>query len=84
MNTPFQPFSNLVLKGFGNFTAHGKALPESSCKRQYGIPKGAKESGWQLFLMKANQIVRVWLFFDDVHLMISKCGGRVGRCVWSD
>jgi hypothetical protein len=26
---------------------------------------------------------RVWLFFDDVHLMISKCGARLGRCVWS-
>ena len=29
-------------------------------------------------------LIWVWLFFDDVHLMISKCGGRVGRCVWSD
>ena len=25
----------------------------------------------------------VWLFFDDVHLMISKWGARLGRCVWS-
>ena len=30
------------------------------------------------------QTIRVWLFFDDVHLMISKCGARMGRCVWSD
>jgi hypothetical protein len=29
------------------------------------------------------EITRVWLFFDDVHLKISKCGARLGRCVWS-
>ena len=29
-------------------------------------------------------LIWVWLFFDDVHLMISKCGARMGRCVWSD
>jgi hypothetical protein len=29
------------------------------------------------------EVIRVWLFFDDVHLMISKCGVRLGRCVWS-
>jgi hypothetical protein len=26
----------------------------------------------------------VWLFFDDVHLMISRCETRLGRCMWSD
>jgi hypothetical protein len=30
------------------------------------------------------EIIWVWLFFDDVHLMISKCGARLGRCMWSD
>jgi hypothetical protein len=29
-------------------------------------------------------IERVWLFCDDVHLMISKCGARLGRGLWSD
>jgi hypothetical protein len=24
----------------------------------------------------------VWLFFDDVHLMISRCGAGLERCVW--
>ena len=30
-----------------------------------------------------KRLIWVWLFFDDVHLMISKWGARLGRCVWS-
>jgi integrase len=32
---------------------------------------------------QVSKMIRVWLFFDDVHLKISKCGARLGRCVWS-
>jgi hypothetical protein len=31
---------------------------------------------------KTRQIIGVWLFFDDVHLMISRCGAGLERCVW--
>lgn len=37
----------------------------------------------ELSLEELMHIEGVWLFFDDVHVMISKCGARLGRCVWS-
>ena len=27
------------------------------------------------------ETIWVWLFFDDIHLMISRCGSRLARCV---
>jgi hypothetical protein len=61
---------------------------ESCCHRRGSLlpfaPRRWLWNGNAQRLMRAYEIEGVWLFFDNVHLMISKCGVRLGRCVWSD
>src|SRR5712691_10537354 len=63
-------------------------LRQLETQAQQHVNVAALSQGLEAFCQRLqptlDQLTWVWLFFDDVHLMISKCGARLGRCVWSD